>query len=145
MPTVVLWRKRRWFCDEPACPRGSVSEATDEVPRRARSTRRLLHALAEAAVVSGRAALEAARSHTVSWWRVQSALTKATAALPDVDALAPKRLGDRRAPLPLRALVPADESAPWQRVEPWMTTIVDLDTGRVLGIVDGRDSTGVGE
>ncbi|MGT2464157.1 ISL3 family transposase [Sinomonas atrocyanea] len=26
-----------------------------------------------------------------------------------------------------------------------MTTIVDLDTGRVLGIVDGRDSTGVGD
>ena len=26
-----------------------------------------------------------------------------------------------------------------------MTTIVDLDTGQVLGIVDGRDSDGVGE
>jgi transposase len=26
-----------------------------------------------------------------------------------------------------------------------MTTIVDLDTGQVLGIVDGRDSEGVGD
>lgn len=26
-----------------------------------------------------------------------------------------------------------------------MTTIVDLDTGRVLGVVDGRDQKGVGE
>lgn len=26
-----------------------------------------------------------------------------------------------------------------------MTTMVDLDTGRVLGVVDGRDSTGIGE
>lgn len=25
-----------------------------------------------------------------------------------------------------------------------MTTIVDLDTGQILGIVDGRDHTGVG-
>ncbi|WP_449372217.1 ISL3 family transposase [Arthrobacter psychrolactophilus] len=32
----------------------------------------------------------------------------------------------------------------WQRFEPWMTTIVDLDTGQVLGVVDGRDHTGVG-
>lgn len=26
-----------------------------------------------------------------------------------------------------------------------MSTIVDLDTGQVLGVVDGRDSTGVGD
>lgn len=32
----------------------------------------------------------------------------------------------------------------WKRYEPWMTTIVDLNTGQVLGIVDGRDSRGVG-
>lgn len=31
-----------------------------------------------------------------------------------------------------------------QRIEPWMTTIVDLDTGQILGVVDGRDHTGVG-
>ena len=28
---------------------------------------------------------------------------------------------------------------------PWITTIVDLDTGQVLGIVDGRDHKGVGD
>jgi transposase len=32
----------------------------------------------------------------------------------------------------------------WKRYEPWMTTIVDLDTGQVLGIVEGRDSEGLG-
>ena len=32
----------------------------------------------------------------------------------------------------------------WRRYEPWMTTLVDTDTGRVLGVVDGRDSAGVG-
>ena len=37
-----------------------------------------------------------------------------------------------------------DENGAWRRFEPWMTTLVDADTGRVLGVVDGRDSAGVG-
>ena len=37
------------------------------------------------------------------------------------------------------------ESSSWIRHEPWMTTIVDLDTGQVLGVVDGRDHKGVGD
>ncbi|MGR0162301.1 hypothetical protein [Paenarthrobacter nitroguajacolicus] len=32
------------------------------------------------------------------------------------------------------------ESKAWTRFEPWMTTIVDLDTGQILGMVDGRDA-----
>src|SRR3954465_13674719 len=37
-----------------------------------------------------------------------------------------------------------DAHGGWRRCEPWMTTLVDADTGRVLGVVDGRDSAGVG-
>jgi transposase len=37
-----------------------------------------------------------------------------------------------------------DPEGSWRRFEPWMTTLVDADTGRVLGVVDGRDSAGVG-
>lgn len=44
-------------------------------------------------MVSGRAADEAARAYLVSWWLVQPTLSMAAATLPDVDALAPKRLG----------------------------------------------------
>jgi hypothetical protein len=36
-------------------------------------------------------------------------------------------------------------SKAWTRFEPWMTTIVDLDTGQVLSVVDGRDHKGVGD
>ena len=36
-----------------------------------------------------------------------------------------------------------DPAGGWHRYEPWMTTFVDADTGRVLGVVDGRDSAGV--
>ncbi|WP_422934593.1 ISL3 family transposase [Sinomonas sp. P47F7] len=142
---VVLWRKRRFFCDELACPRGSFTEATDEVPRRARSTSRLLGALVDAVIRSGRAAAEAATAHGVSWWLVQKALGAAAATLPDVDALAPKGLGIDEHRYRSVRWFREDESSPWQRIEPWMTTIVDLDSGQVLGIVDGRDSTGVGD
>jgi transposase len=37
-----------------------------------------------------------------------------------------------------------EEDGGWRRVEPWMTTIVNADSGQVLGIVDGRDSDAVG-
>ena len=36
----VVWAKRRWFCLEPACARRTFWEATDQVPRYARSTTR---------------------------------------------------------------------------------------------------------
>ncbi|GAA4050325.1 hypothetical protein GCM10023063_42590 [Arthrobacter methylotrophus] len=38
------------------------------------------------------------------------------------------------------------ESKAWNLSDdPWITTIVDLDTGQVLGIVDGRDHKGTGD
>lgn len=32
----------------------------------------------------------------------------------------------------------------WTRYEPWMSMIVDVDTGKVLGIVGGRNSRSLG-
>ena len=32
----VLWAKRRWFCSESRCSRGTFAEATTQVPRFAR-------------------------------------------------------------------------------------------------------------
>ncbi|MEE6280696.1 ISL3 family transposase [Georgenia sp. MJ170] len=37
-----------------------------------------------------------------------------------------------------------DEAGGWRRFEPWMTTLVDITTGQVLGIVDGRGPAVVG-
>jgi len=36
-----------------------------------------------------------------------------------------------------------DEAAAWRRLEPWSVTFVDLSTGAVVGVVDGRDSAAV--
>lgn len=142
-PTEVVWVKRRWFCDQARCARKTFSEVTDQVPAYARSTARLCQALVAAVVVSGRAASEVARAHRVSWWLVQSMLTAAADLIGDADDVLVRRLGvDEHRYRSVRFF--RDESGGWRRYEPWMTTLVDADTGRVLGVVDGRDSAGVG-
>lgn len=142
-PVQVVWDKRRWFCDEALCPRGTFSESTIQVPARARSTARLREALVAAVVVSGRAAAETARAFTVSWWTVQAALSAVAVLLGDVDHLPVRRLGvDEHRYRSVRYFRTAEGT--WRRFEPWMTAFVDLDTGQVLGVVDGRDSAGVG-
>ena len=142
-PVELVWVKRRWFCDQARCPRGTFSEVTDQVPAFARSTARLCQALVAAVVVSGRAASEVARAHRVSWWLVQSMLSAAADLLTDPDDVLVSRLGvDEHRYRSVRFF--REPSGGWRRYEPWMTTLVDADTGRVLGVVDGRDSAGVG-
>lgn len=142
-PVQVVWDKRRWFCDEVGCPRGTFAESTVQVPARARSTARLREALVAAVVVSGRAVSETARSFAVSWWAVQAALSAVAVLLPEVDDVGVRRLGvDEHRYRSVRYFRRPDGT--WKRFEPWMTTFVDLDTAAVLGVVDGRDSAGVG-
>nr|WP_281356147.1 transposase [Arthrobacter mobilis] len=143
-PVEVLWSKYRYFCDEALCARKTFVESTPQVPRRARSTRRLRDALVSAVINSGRAAAEAAAAHGVSWWLVQDALNQAATQLPDVDRLRPRMLGIDEHRFRSVRFFKDPETNQWKRYEPWMATIVDLDTGQVLGIVDGRDSKGVG-
>ena len=141
----MIWAKRRFFCDEYLCPRRTFAEETSQVPRRARSTHRLRDALVAAVVGYGRAAAEAASSFGVSWWLVQRALDSAALTLPDVDALSPRMLGIDEHRYRSVRFFPDPATKAWKRYEPWMTTIVDLDTGGVLWIVDGRDSEDVGD
>jgi transposase len=142
-PVELVWAKRRWFCDEPRCPRRTFSEVTDQVPAYARSTARLAGALVAAVVVSGRAASEVARAHRVSWWLVASMLTAAAEMISNPDQTPVRRLGvDEHRYRSVRYF--RDPDGGWRRYEPWMTTLVDADTGRVLGVVDGRDCAGVG-
>lgn len=142
---VLLWDKRRWFCDEYLCERKSFCEATPQVPGRARSTRRLRQTVLDAVITSGRAVSETAMAFGISWWLVQQVIGQAALRLPDVDLLTPRMLGiDEHRYRSVRFFQDPGTKA-WTRYEPWMTTIVDLDTGQVLGIVDGRDHKGVGE
>jgi transposase len=139
----VIWCKRRWFCDEDLCARGTFAESTIQVPTRSRSTTRLRAALVEAVVCSGRAASETARAHGVSWWLVQAALSAAVLVLPAVDDTIVAHLGvDEHRYRSVRFY--RTQAGTWARFEPWMSTLVNTDTGQVLGVVDGRGSAGVG-
>ena len=145
-PVEVLWSKYRWYCEEPACERLSFFESTPQVPRRARSTGRLRDQLVDAVIRSGRAVSETAAAFAASWWMVRVALNEACfLTLPDVDRLSPRMLGIDEHRFRSVRHFQDPESKVWTRFEPWMTTIVDLDTGQVLGVVDGRDHKGVGE
>jgi hypothetical protein len=100
----------------------------------------------DAVIRSGRAVSETAAGFAVSWWMVRAALNEACLLrLPDVDKLSPRMLGiDEQRFRSVRFFQDPATKA-WTRFEPWMTTIVDLDTGQVLGVVDGRDDNGVGD
>jgi transposase len=145
-PVEVLWSKYRWYCEEAACDRLSFFESTPQVPRRARSTSRLRDELVDAVVRSGRAVSETAASFAGFWWMVRAAVTEAyLLRLPDMDQLSPRMLGiDQHRFRSVRFFQDPGTKA-WTRFEPWMTTIVDLDTVQVLGVVDGRDHKGVGD
>ncbi len=140
----MVWAKRRWFCLEPACTRGTLWESTEQVPRYARSTTRLREQVVSAVITSGRAASEVARAHGVSWWLVQAALAAAAVVLPAVDDVPVTRLGIDEHRYRTVRWFRTDQGAS-RRFEPWMTTLVDLATGQVLGIVDGRDPAAVGD
>ncbi|WP_206352695.1 transposase family protein [Streptomyces sp. Z423-1] len=40
----LVWRKRRWYCTEPGCPRRTFTEQVSQVPAGARITERLRRA-----------------------------------------------------------------------------------------------------
>jgi len=135
---TAIWRKGRWFCDG----KKTFSEATAQVPAYARSTGRLREALVAVVTSSGWAASEVAAAFSVSWWLVQTTLTADAALISDVDTMVVRRIGidEHRFRRVRYFRLP---TGAWRRHGPWMSTIVDLDTGRVLGVVEGRSNTGV--
>jgi transposase len=146
----VVLVKHRFACMEPACARRTFAQVSEQVPLRARVTTRLRELVLEAVVDGGRAVSAVAAEHALGWWTVMGMVTAASLVLADPDTAVVRRLGiDEhryrsvrfyREPDPSKAAGPHR----WRRYEPWMSTIVDADTGRVLGVVDGRDSRGVG-
>ena len=85
--------------------------------------------------------------------RREQAVNKAALKLPDVDTLAPRMLGIDEHRYRSVRFYQDPTTKNWTRYEPGgtshlrgrMSTIVDLDTGHILGIVDGRDHTGIGD
>jgi transposase len=138
----VVVRKPRMVCAEDRCWRKTFTQATEQLPARARCLARLREHLADAVLDSGRAVEEVAASYGVAWWTVQDAVDAAVVELPEVDTLRVGHLGVDEHRF-ARARFFRDDTGGWRRVEPWMSTFVNTDTGQVLGIVDGRNCTGI--
>ena len=137
------WCGSRGWCVPSRRVGGGRSLRPRAVAERARCTTRLRTAVLAAVIDSGRAVAEVAADYGVAWWTVQATVNAAAVLLPDVDELHVRRLGiDEHRYRRVRWF--RDEHGGWRRVEPWMSTIVNADTGQVLGIVDGRDSAAVG-
>jgi transposase len=142
----VVLVKRRFACMEQACRRRTFVEVTAQVPLRARVTTRLRVLALDAVVRAGRVVAEVAAGHGVSWWTVQRTALSAADLLTDPDTVLVRRLGiDEHRYRSVRFYRDANDPAgQWRRYEPWMTPLADADTGRVLRVVDGRDSAGIG-
>jgi hypothetical protein len=63
----VVWRKRRWYCAEPRCPRKSFTEQVRQVPAGARITERLRSAAGLRVCDAGSTVVQAARDLRLSW------------------------------------------------------------------------------
>lgn len=139
----VVVRKPRLVCTESRCPRKTFTQATDQLPLRARCLTRLRHAVVDAVIGSGRAVVEVAAAHGLAWATVQACIDHAFTLLPRVEDTHVTRLGvDEHRYRSVRFYRDSPDS-PWQRSDPWMTTFVNLDTGQVLGMVEGRDGHAV--
>jgi transposase len=145
-PVHVIWRKRRYRCRETGCAQRVFVERSVQIPPRHRLTGRLRSRLESAASVSARALSDVAAEYGVSWWSVQRALVVAAVARTPTQLPAVRRLGlDETRARSLRWAFDPDIGK-WRLSDPWMTSFVDLDTGRpgwLLGLTPGRSGAAV--
>ncbi len=141
-PVVVLWRKKRWRCYESACSRASFVEHTEQVPRLARMTTRLATRVLAAVTGEVRAVDRVAKEYGLSWPTVARLLAAAAAELAAQPVRLTRALGiDEHRFRSVRWF--RTDAGSWRRVEPWSVLFTDLDTGAILGVVDGRDGAAV--
>jgi transposase len=143
----VVWIKKRWKCAEALCSKKTFTEHTDQVPPRARLTARLRVAILDAVAGEVRAIDRVAGQFGVSWPTVQRLVDQAAAVLTAWRRTRPRlvrQLGiDEHRFRSVRWF--RDDTGGWRRIEPWMTTFVDLVTGEVIDVVDGRDAGAVAD
>lgn len=146
VPTRLLWHKRRWRCQQPACPRSSFTESTPQIPARKRITSRLRAAAGHAVALGGRTVAQAAADVGLSWPVVHAAfLDHATPRLPDQPPpVAALGIDETRRGKP-RFTLDTDTGAIEQVTDRWHTGFVDL-TGEqgLLGQVEGRSAGDAG-
>jgi len=142
-PIRVVWRKVRWRCREPRCPRGSFTEQIAEVPAGRRTTGRLRRAIASAVGDAARSVAESAAAHGVSWPTAHAAFVEAAElVLGEPEPTPVLGIDETRRGKPRWVREPGTDR--WVRTDPWDTGFVDLAGAQgLLGQVEGRTSAAV--
>lgn len=133
----VRVRKRRYVCREIACARKTFTEATDQLPSRARVTTRLAQHVITACRAEPRAVSRVADEAGLAWPTVMRMLTSTIDLVHHVDTRHVRHLGIDEHRF-RRVRFTRDEHGKVTRIEPWSIVFTDLDTGAILDVVDGR-------
>jgi len=134
----VRWNKTRWRCREDYCQRSSLTESIEQVPPRARTTRRLRTQIGKAIGDAARSVAEVAASHCVPWPTAHRAfVAHADEQLTEPEPSRVFGSDETRRGKPRWKY--CDEEQRWVRIDPWDTGFVDLagDQG-LLGQREGR-------
>lgn len=142
---VLVWHKRRWYCQHPDCKRKTFTESLPGLPPRRRLTTRLRAHLGAAVADCGRTVAEVSQTHQVAWHTTHDAFV----------ARVDPRLSAEPGPVTHLGLDEIRRGAPRWRVDPdtgevtqladrWHVGFTDL-TGEqgLLGSVEGRTATSV--
>jgi len=142
---LLVWRKHRWRCDEPGCPRRSFTEAVASVPACKRLTVRLRAAAGAAVADGGRTIVQSARDHDVSWPVVAAAFAEHAKQVLPVQPDPVRVLGIDEVRRGRPRWVLDEATGTWQTtVDRWHIGFVDLSDGQgLLGQVEGRNAQAV--
>lgn len=143
---TVWWIKKRWRCNELLCGTVTFTEHTTQVPPHARLTTRCKERIVAALSGEVRAVSRVAAELGVAWPTVMRQLKAAREAQKARASARPKlvdALGIDEHRFRTVRWYRDDVDHKWRRIEPWMSTLTDLSTGQVIGVVDGRDSAAV--
>ena len=127
-PVVLVWFKRRWRCPEADCGVKSWTETSPQIRPRAVLSERARREAARRVGEDGRSVAAVAREFGVGWSTVMDAVRRFG------EPLVEAQLGSLRDVAALGMDEHRWRSAP----DKWATGFVDLGTGRLLDVVQGR-------
>ena len=131
---ILVWHKRRWRCPERSCPVGSWTEIVPAIAAsRLRLTDRAGRWVTFQVGCHGRTVAEVAADLGCDWHTINDAVVAYGAKLVDD----PERIGTVTA-------LGLDETlfvkrGKW-RIKQWSTSIVDVQAGQLLDVVEGRNA-----
>ena len=132
-PVALVWRKRRWRCENAECARKTWSEESPQIAPRACLTRRARVECCRLVGEDARSVSEVAKAFGVSWGTVMGAVVEHGTPLVDD----PARVGDVVA-------LGVDETS-WLAATPdhptlFATGLVDIRRAQLVDVIDGRDA-----